>query len=146
MPAVDAKEAEAATKEAVAAFADIRQQIMTKPVTALAEVLLDNGRPMAAEKIARQVEEYTKDIGREKEVLVLLKEEMLVPTDVQVQRLKAADGKEELVVTYRLKGTEAIGKEKFPRLPDEKTVDKDGTLKVLLKKMDGKWRWNPFGW
>ena len=26
------------------------------------------------------------------------------------------------------------------------TVDKDGNLLVALKKIDGKWYWNPFGW
>jgi hypothetical protein len=49
-------------------------------------------------------------------------------------------------VSFKLRGTEEVGKLLFPRQMGSLTVAKDGALIVVMKKVDGKWRWNPFGW
>ena len=52
-----------------------------------------------------------------------------------------------VVVSWKLKGTENLGK----KILDDKlnyypTLAEDDNLMVVMKKKDGKWYWNPFGW
>ena len=54
--------------------------------------------------------------------------------------------KETVTVTFRLKGSAEVGRVLFPRNRGSLTVARDGTLIVVMKKIDGKWYWNPFGW
>ena len=42
--------------------------------------------------------------------------------------------------------SQEIGNVLFRRQRGSITVAKDGTLIVLMKKIDGQWYWNPFGW
>lgn len=52
-----------------------------------------------------------------------------------------------VVVSWKLKGTEKIGRKILEdKLNYYPTLAEDDNLMVVMKKKDGKWYWNPFGW
>ena len=50
------------------------------------------------------------------------------------------------MLTFQLKGSREVEQELFQTHRGSHTVADDGTLIVMMKKIDGKWYWNPFGW
>ena len=56
-------------------------------------------------------------------------------------------GYETADVTFMIRYTGDISKKYIPRVPDDTTIDDEtGNLKVYMKRINGKWYWNPFGW
>jgi len=56
-------------------------------------------------------------------------------------------GYETGVVTFIIRDTADISKKYIPQVSDDTTVDDEtGNLKVYMKRINGKWHWNPFGW
>jgi len=128
----------------------------------VARSLLDNGKPLDMKKIKRLRGEIEKEMGRQKDLLDALNKREIVQQDFVVRRVAtytfpkfgqkeigAARKTEEITVTFSLVGSRAIvnGDPVLARLRGgSPTVARDGTLIVLMKKIDGKWYWNPFGW
>jgi hypothetical protein len=53
----------------------------------------------------------------------------------------------EATVTFVIRNTAEIYKNHISRVSDDSTIDpKTGDLKVFMKRIDGRWYWNPFGW
>ncbi|NQT51627.1 hypothetical protein HQ576_06245, partial [bacterium] len=69
-----------------------------------------------------------------------------LPTVPEAEGKLAASRAEEVTVTWRLSGSAEVGRVLFPRPHDHLTIAQDGTLIVYMKKIDGRWYWNPFGW
>lgn len=56
-------------------------------------------------------------------------------------------GYEEVVVTFDIPKTAVLCKKHFPRIDRKsKTTDEKGNFRVYMKRINGKWMWNPFGW
>ena len=111
--------------------------------------VLDNGRFVERQRL----------IDKHDEVVAALKETQ--PVLREIDALKAAPGepqvsidsgsirdeRETVTVTWKLKGTEDIGRRLWMAASDRHTVERStGTLIVLMKKKGGTWYWNPFGW
>ena len=56
-------------------------------------------------------------------------------------------GYETAIVTFIIRDTADIFKKYIPQVSDDTTIDDEtGNLKVYMKRINGKWYWNPFGW
>lgn len=53
---------------------------------------------------------------------------------------------EDITVTFALPNTRELGRYYFPDKLGTRTIAPDGTLIVYMRKIDGRWYWNPFGW
>jgi len=143
-------------------FERTRSQVLKGDFAGLASRLLDNGRVVDPQKAEREKDEFRKALEHERQVFKALDEATTEPGDFRVAqetlyRFPSLDGegrpegvsKEETVtVTFRLAGSGEVGRVHFPRRPGRgvTTVAEDGTLIVVMKKLDGRWYWNPFGW
>ena len=145
--------------EAHAAFEAMRSAILGGNHEAMRDRLLDNGEIPDAKKYERLWPEYLKDIRLEQSVFEALAEIDAGACDYRVERhvtyrspsVPAQGGApvaaircEEMRVAFTLRNTAEIA-QRF-RLSSEYTLAADGSLVVLMRKINGKWYWNPFGW
>ncbi|NQT51702.1 hypothetical protein HQ576_06620 [bacterium] len=150
----------AAVAEALAAYEKARSGLLEGGIEAVKGRLLDNAKILDDEKLKRIGAELDADVRREQAALQALAERKTTPVSFQVERrvtyglptVPEAEGKlaasraEEVTVTWRLSGSAEVGRVLFPRLRGRLTIAQDGTLIVYMKKIDGRWYWNPFGW
>lgn len=54
--------------------------------------------------------------------------------------------KDEPAVFFKLKNTKDISRLDIKSYSLNLTIDEEGTLVVVMKKIGDKWYWNPFGW
>ena len=110
--------------------------------------LLDDGRPLSLRALGKRAEQRA-DLKRTREFVAKVRAIEGRPGEPRVERLREVyDGSEEVVilVTYELEGTKAVGSEIHPGPKSVGTVAADGNLVIYMKKINGKWYWNPFGW
>jgi hypothetical protein len=67
---------------------------------------------------------------------------------VEVKQVEGAPDVEipESTVTFLIQSTADIRKKHIPQVSDNRTIGESGELKVFMKRINGKWYWNPFGW
>jgi len=149
-----------ATKEARDAFEKLKSDLVRGEIEGLVPNLLDNGRVIDEEKAKRVAAELSRDLQREQQVFESLAEIETEPGDYKVSRDASYEfpsvgkegmpvgvtKKEAVTVTFKLTGSAEVGRVFFRRNRGSLTVAGDGTLIVVMKKIDGKWYWNPFGW
>jgi len=149
----------AMVKQAVAAYESLKASILSGKPGETSSRLLDDGEPLEAGRLERLRAEYEKDLGREAEIFKVLDERQSKPVDFAVRRetlYRAAEmptderavatKTETIGVTFRLSHSAEVGNVLLRRQKGSLTVAKDGTLIVVMKKINGKWYWNPFGW
>ena len=145
--------------EALAAFATMQESIVTGQMDTLKNNVLDDGEIPEAGRIERLWNEMQRDLKREEVVFAALAEHTSVPAAFAVQRIATytfagvpidgpikATKTEAISVTAKMTNSAEIGNALFKQRRNNLTVDKDGTLLLVMKKIDGKWYWNPFGW
>jgi len=146
------------TQEALVEYEAMKAAVISEKYEDLKGRLLDNGR--LRETTDRLWVEHSKDLAREKQVFDLLAEHGCKPGDFRVDRTSsyefaslpkdgdvAASKTEGFSVSFHMKDSQEIGNLLFSRQKGTTpTVDQDGMLIVLMRKIDGKWYWNPFGW
>jgi hypothetical protein len=150
-----------AVKEAQEHFDGIKAAITNGESGKLAGCLLDNGQKIPEEKVKRLWAQYEKDLSREQVVFEALAERKSSPTGFCVEKTLSyklpltydekaaelkADKREAVEVVFMMKNSGEIGNVMFSRVKGSLTVAQDGTLLVIMKKLDGEWHWNPFGW
>jgi hypothetical protein len=152
----------AAIKEAKEAYRDFVAAIQQGHDEKILATLLDDGRPIKPNSSQSARDRLVKDLAGQKEVFDALRLYKVEDRDVKVKivtiyempRPPADDeplssGGEEITITWRLAGSGEVGSTD-PRLSQQKgaflTVASDGTLIVVMKRIQGKWYWNPFGW
>lgn len=146
-------------EEARQEFGKMRSNVVNSNFKALSGHLLDNGKVLDKKRTKRLWAEYENDLRREQQVFTSLAQIESTPRDYEVRCLVtyqfptiaekreiAATKTEEVWVSFRLSGTNEIGNVLFRRLKGSLTIARDGSLIVVMKKMDGQWYWNPFGW
>jgi len=124
--------------------------------------LLDDGEPVS--KVVRDVRdsnELAEGLAVEQRILTAVKRVATTTTDFRVRHLiecsfdslEDPTGQESIrvyrsvaIVSFRLEGSDAVEQELLQDHRGSSTVDHDGALIVLMKKIDGTWYWNPFGW
>jgi len=55
-------------------------------------------------------------------------------------------GQEDITVSFDIPKTAAMYKKHIPRGFSKETKGKKGNLRVFMKRINGKWMWNPFSW
>ena len=151
-----ADERDALAKEAVEAFRQISREMLDEKLTFRdwAGKLLSGGRAIDVgfrEKLPVFFEDLKRIAQVTREVVELdpkPAEFEFWQDQVDCQKIfyfRQVTGKEIEVITvmFRLEGTESI---EYTVRQDNPTRREDGYLVVLMKKVDGKWYWNPFGW
>ena len=149
--------------EALREYEAITQYVERGEMRTASERLLDDGERIDARKITRLHQEFEKELAREAEILKRLDDIRISglkvqPTEFEIVRqetyllpwqespIESVTKSREITVTFRLGGSTELGTGYFPRRGHSLTVAKDGTLIVVMKKINGKWYWNPFGW
>ncbi|MEO8497010.1 MAG: hypothetical protein ABI614_18215 [Planctomycetota bacterium] len=129
--------------EARAEFMAIRQQFLAEHYQDLVGRLLDNGKVLTQDKVTRVAAEYRTDLERTRRHLVQLGEPSLVK---ESENLDSPDGPESAVLTvlFSVKEGDAVYQEVKPS--GSITLGPEGKLLVVMKRIGGKWYWNPFGW
>jgi hypothetical protein len=138
-------------QDATTAYADLSRKVLAGQFDALRGNLLDNGevlRPRA------NWEEGKRDLVREQDVLLEPSVAKATAKDIRIDRhlnyqMDNLGGKSQLretiTVTWQLPGTAEIAKKMFPGNPSE-SIAPNGNFVVLMKRINGVWYWNPFGW
>jgi len=148
------------TRDARDAFEKLKSDLVRGEIEGLVPNLLDNGRVIDEEKAKRVAAELSRDLQREQQVFESLAEIETEPGDYKVSRDASYEfpsvgkegmpigvtKKEAVTVTFKVTGSAEVGRVFFQRNRGSLTVAGDGTLIVVMKKIDGKWYWNPFGW
>jgi hypothetical protein len=146
--------------EALKAYEEIKAAVVGGDGSEAAARLLDNGKLIDPRKLVQLRAEFVKDAAREKEVFHAMAKYTIEPTNFEVTRttvfdLRRYDAKADIdatkqegdaTVTFRLGGSVDVGDQFLRQQKGNLTVADDGTLIVVMKKIDGKWYWNPFGW
>lgn len=160
LPNEDAAWLRKTVDEAQAAFDVIAERILTAPnSTEVAERLLDNEKPIDKRRLQSRASEFARDLAKEAKILRLVRQGKTSAADFKVKRhlffriprmadkeQLAGEQAEEITVRYKLTGTSEIGRGQLPHNVGTQTVGQDGSLIVVMKKINGKWYWNPFGW
>jgi len=157
----DAAFIKAAVRQAHAEFEKAKSDITKGNFKVLAGRLLDDGKMIDEKKLKHVWPELETDMAREQQVFESLAERESTPVDYRVHRIvsyqaasisTAQDAEihvskaEEISVSFRLSGTTEIGNVLFRRQRGSLTIAADGSLIVFMKKINGRWYWNPFGW
>ncbi|MGI8979011.1 MAG: hypothetical protein ACR2FY_07280 [Pirellulaceae bacterium] len=154
-------EAETLVLEAQKEYERFTAAISQKDVKTMRETLMSKGElfdrqfrheEMSRPEITRLETELDQLQKREREIIKSVSTAHSEPIDfVASMEADAGDysGKNTkvIVVSWKLKGTQDIGKMILKsKLNYYPTVGEDDNLMVVMKKKDGTWYWNPFGW
>ena len=152
--------------EAIIAYTQISRMIIDGNYDPLVIPVLDDGKLIPLKKRKRQKDEIAEALDLEKRVLEDLTKAKLnnygdylvkvtfeatlgnggihVETGIMPLTVK---GYETADVTFMIRDTGDISKKHLPRVADDTTIDDETeNLKVYMKRINGKWYWNPFGW
>lgn len=160
IPEQDVKFIKIISKEAIEGFEQIKIAVLAGNVDAVIGHLLDDGRIIDEKRLQRSGVEYKEDLEIEQEVFQSLADLKTSPANFKVERntsyqfssiaedgsLIDPTGTEVIAVSFELTGTGEIGKKLFPKRLNNLTISQDGILIVVMKKINDKWYWNPFGW
>jgi hypothetical protein len=151
--------------KAMIAYSQISQSIIDGNYDPLTIPLLDNGRLIPLEKRKKDKDGMAKALDMEKQILEDLKKnnlnnyvnyQMKVTFDAALDNgtlnietgtmPKDVKGYETADLTFMIgNGAEAYKAHTTSR-NDRRCIDDAGNLKVTMKKINGTWYWNPFGW
>ena len=135
------------TDEAVAEFQRIRTQLKSGELDTLPQRILDNGEPLRPEMRKQLEEMFRGDVARLKLLTEHPSATAAKPSNSSVTRDPPRAGpKESFTVRYELSETAELGRRLRVDHGGFSTVAPNGNLIVLMKRMDGVWFWNPFGW
>jgi len=143
-------------REARGAYSEISASIINEKYEEAWDRLLDDGEVLDVDR-ARGNAEFLQDLKRTGQIVRAAAASESEPVGVRVQREmdyelgrgevgERVRKKEVVTVTWRLEGTVAIVEENMPGGSGLATVGHDGNLIVLMKRIHGRWYWNPFGW
>jgi len=152
--------------EAISAYTQITRMLIDGNYDPLVIPVLDNRKLIPLEKRKRTKDEMVKALDFEKRILEdLIKAKLNSYSDYHVKvkfeatlgnggisietgaMLLTVKGYETADVTFMIRDTGDISKKYLPRVPDDTTIDDEtGNLKVYMKRINGNWYWNPFGW
>ena len=152
--------------EGVGAFGQILEMLFADQHQSLIEQIMDNGRPVPEAKKKKDFEGFVNAIKAQKALLEdakakgLLKAEqyrdfqMELILDTRIERLPADDdtpvvGSDNVTLFFSLPDTSEVLKKHISKVGGtsaEKTVTRGGDIQVFMKRIDGKWYWNPVGW
>jgi len=147
-------------REALAQYRTFTDMLIGGDAPRLAGHILDDGQTVPATRIKAQRAEFLRALGQQRDIAEAVNHLDARSSGFKVERRTAyrvgeldldaqrvtAEQVGEVMVTFRLLGTAALGKAHFADQKGGLTVAKDGTLIVVMKKINGKWYWNPFGW
>jgi len=123
----------------------------------VAKNVLDDGNLLEDENAAASPE-FQEGVSLEQKIFESLAETKATPGQYRVSRTvdyafksteaSAEEIQERVIVRFqfRLKGSKEIAQQFLKNHPRTRTVSDDGNLIVVMKKIDGQWYWNPFGW
>ena len=150
-----------AVKQALKEFENIKTGIFKWEFEDLVSHLLDNGKSLKMQKVEVIRDEFEDEIELEAQIIKMFDEVGAKPSSFIAYRELAKtfepimEGEiedwigeiEHVIVSFKLEGSGEIGKKMFPNLYGRiNTIEGDGTLVVIMKRIRGKWYWNPFGW
>ena len=149
--------------EALEAYESIKSDVLAGRTDTLVNRLLDNGEPIPQKKAEQLDAEFQSDIGRIKEVFKRLDQHPQIwQGNFTVKMNEAREfitrgGKrpdesatEVVAVSFHLMGSTPVA-QAFPFLAKQAQAGWNPTvvswgLVVVLKRIDGAWYWQPFGW
>jgi hypothetical protein len=151
--------------KAMIAYSQISQSIFDVNYDPLTIPLLDNGRLIPLEKRKKDKEEMTKALDMEKQILEDLNKnnlnnyvnyQMKVTFDAALDNgtlnietgtmPKDVKGYETADLTFMIRNGAEAYKAHTTSRNDQRCIDAAGNLKVTMKRINGTWYWNPFGW
>ena len=152
-------------RAAIAAYTRISETLIDGNYDPLVIPVLDNGELIPLEKRRKDADEMAEALDMEKRILQeLMRAKLNTYGDYQIKvRLEAAldhggtsaqmgvmpltvKGYETAEVRFAIRnGAEAYRKH-APERSGEGCFDGAGGLRVFMKRINGKWYWNPFGW
>ena len=158
--------AQATIQEALAAYSEIAAAWREGEMAKLRGCLLDNGEPLRDTKFDGLLQ-APEVVERERRLLLALAKsgpvifcdfDLKLSTEASwripslPEPASAASAKalarEEVILTFTIRGSAPILREHWPTpmgFP-ERSRTPDGDLRVYMRKIGGKWYWNPFGW
>ena len=155
--------AAALIQEGVASYTIIARAWREGDMEVLRGRLLDNAEPLG-DRFERLLQ-TPKEVKRQKQILLgVVNMGPVVHRDFDVKletrgswrgRSAAAPGgsgkvlgNESVILTFTIPNSAAV-LEKYPPGPipfPKRTSTRNGDLRIYMRKIDGKWYWNPFGW
>ena len=140
--------------EVLKEFSQFEKVILNKSQNDLIDkgILLDNGKIISRKKLGAQREEYWKDLEMLERVFLMLNNKIQA-TDFQVKynmeliktSLNVTVEIEVINVTFSLEDSQRIVNKLFTKR-NGPTFDDASRLRVVMKRVDGTWYWQPFGW
>ena len=140
--------------EALEAFGDIRRSFLDKDYEAIWGRVLDDGHPISAKEMAKlrkpghpTRQEYRADVDRTAKLLVAVPEDMAPGKTI----VGALPDRDDIVVAVEFPHTaepvrEAARQALALLQRSHFTFTKQGDLVIVMRRIDGKWYWNPLGW
>ena len=150
------------------AYGQFLNELLSEKYDALVESILNNGRPLDPEKVKRTREAFLKDIQVERALIAeaqrsgLLDESRYRNFRISVSltasaecivaeklKTKPVKGAETVTLLFVIPESADIYEKHIPHVGGgsaEQTITRDGDLQVYMKRINGKWYWNLFGW
>ena len=156
---VAAPELHEVVKEARQALQEISAAITVRDLKKLEGRLMDNGRLFSFKSVSPERLEK----GLQVEVQILAKLDLNAePRDLQFERtseyqvelsadqehIEKTEKRNIESIIWTIPDSAELVKEflPHPRYGENSTFDRGGNLKIIMKKINGTWTWNPFGW
>jgi len=127
-------------------FDEIRERVAKGEFAAIRAKLLDGGRLMDADEIRMDDAEFIKGLQLEQRILESLGDIELTFLDAKWLQEGKPSPSGDAEVRFKVVDSANIRKQAFRGGGSDLTVAADGSLMVLMKRIKGKWYWNPFGW
>lgn len=146
---------------AIIAYTQITQSLVKGSYDPLTIPILDNGKVIPLERRQKGKDKMVKDLAIEKKILEELQKAKLnnysdyhvkvrfeaTLSDVGLgDKLHAIKGYETADVSFVIPGAAEIFRKHAPRGSGHDTFSGGDGLLVRMKRINGKWYWNPFGW
>ncbi len=162
---------ESAATQAIKAYLRISEELLAGQFSNLHTKLLNDGKLIDSEKLDRVRDELPEALQQQQAILAEVKKaglnqltnfEVKIELDTHLSDFTAEigtedtcnvsngrkleiNGTETAVVTFILSGTAEICTKHIPAIDGVTSTDSD-ELKVYMKRINGVWYWNPFGW
>jgi len=155
-------------EEGVTAYEQFLNLLLSEDYDTLLKNILNNERRVYPEKVKKNRDGLVKDLLVERALMAEAQSSRLldksryrnfqisVSLTANVERIgaeeletKSAKGVETVTLLFVIPESAIIYRKHIPQVgvgSAEKTITPEGDLQVYMKRINGKWYWNPFGW
>lgn len=149
---IDSPEGREIERAATLAYERFEKAFLDGKFASVADHLMDDLKPLPKNPELLRSDKFTLGCRKVQQLCQALKEaeckRVLAKDGIVTETHKTAEGKllsETVSVTFVVQDGQTVVAQDLPDMVPGATLNRNGLL-ILLRRIDGEWYWNPFGW